>query len=76
MVELTTHRELGRCPAWLAGYPPPICSNTPFPKSELGGFFVTLANGLPDDSEALAICANTRLVTATLGAGQQNQFNP
>lgn len=49
---------------------PPSWGTRPFPAGERAGAFVTLASGMPGDSEALAIRANARLVAATLAAGQ------
>jgi redox-sensitive bicupin YhaK (pirin superfamily) len=53
---------------------PPTWGTKPFPKGERSGSFVTLASGLPGDSEALAIRANARLVAATLEAGQSSGY--
>lgn len=54
---------------------PPSWGTKPFPKGERSGFFVTLASGLPGDSEALQIRANARLVAATLKAGQSAEYH-
>ena len=53
---------------------PPAWGTKPFPKGERSGSFVTLASGLPGDTEALAIRANARLVAATLKAGQSTEY--
>ncbi|WP_341303660.1 pirin family protein [Pseudomonas sp. TMP25] len=53
---------------------PPTWGTKPFPKGERSGAFVTLASGLPGDSEALPIRADARLVAATLKAGQSANY--
>lgn len=53
---------------------PPSWGTKPFPKGERSGAFVTLASGLPADTDALAIRANARLVAATLKAGQSTEY--
>lgn len=53
---------------------PPSWGTKPFPKGERSGSFVTLASGLPADTDALAIRANARLVAATLKAGQSTEY--
>ncbi len=53
---------------------PPSWGTKPFPKGERSGSFVTLASGLPGDTDALAIRANARLVAATLKAGQSTEY--
>lgn len=53
---------------------PPTWGTKPFPKGERSGSFVTLASGLPGDTDALAIRANARLVAATLNAGQSTEY--
>ena len=53
---------------------PPTWGTKPFPKGERSGSFVTLASGLPGDTDALAIRANARLVAATLKAGQSAEY--
>ncbi len=53
---------------------PPSWGTKPFPKGERSGAFVTLASGLPGDTDALAIRANARLVAATLKAGQSTEY--
>jgi quercetin 2,3-dioxygenase len=54
---------------------PPTWGTKPFPKGERSGSFVTLASGLPTDTEALPIRANARLVAATLKAGQSADYH-
>lgn len=53
----------------------PSWGTRPFPRGERAGAFVTLASGMPDDSEALPIRANARLVAATLAAGQSADYS-
>ena len=53
---------------------PPAWGTKPFPKGERSGSFVTLASGLPGDTDALPIRANARLVAATLKAGQSTEY--
>ncbi|NHW01217.1 pirin family protein [Stutzerimonas degradans] len=53
----------------------PSWGTRPFPRDERAGAFVTLASGMPDDSEALPIRANARLVAATLAAGQSADYS-
>jgi len=53
----------------------PSWGSRPFPRGERAGAFVTLASGMPDDSEALPIRANARLVAATLAAGQSADYS-
>ena len=53
---------------------PPTWGTKPFPKGARSGSFVTLASGLPGDTDALAIRANARLVAATLKAGQSAEY--
>ena len=53
---------------------PPSWGTRPFPRGERSGAFVALASGLADDSDALPIRANARLVAATLKAGQAAEY--
>lgn len=53
---------------------PPTWGTQPFPKAERIGAFVTLASGFADDTGALPIRANARLVAATLKAGQSAEY--
>jgi len=53
---------------------PPSWGTRPFPKGDRSGRFVTLASGKPEDSEALHIRADARLVAATLEAGQTAEY--
>jgi redox-sensitive bicupin YhaK (pirin superfamily) len=54
-------REKGGAPRW---------GTKPFPKGDRAGRFVALASGFPDDTEALSIRADARVLGATLAAGQ------
>ncbi|MCP8464290.1 pirin family protein [Pseudomonas sp. ZM23] len=46
----------------------------PFPKGDRAGRFVTLASGYENDTDALRIRADGRLVAATLKAGQSAEY--
>ena len=54
---------------------PPSWGTKPFPKEQRSGSFITLASGLPGDSDALPIRTNARLVAATLKAGQSTEYH-
>ena len=54
---------------------PPAWASKPFPKGEQSGAFITLASGLPGDTEALTIRADARLVTASLEKGQFAEYS-
>jgi hypothetical protein len=54
-------REKGGAPAW---------GSKPFPKGDRSGHFVTLASGFAEDSEALPIRTDARVVGATLKQGE------
>ncbi len=54
-------RETGGQPSWGA---------KPFPKGDRSGRFVTLASGFAEDSDALPIRADARVLGATLKAGE------
>lgn len=54
---------------------PPSWGTKPFPKGERSGSFVTLASGLPGDTDALPIRSNARLVAATLKVGQSTEYH-
>jgi redox-sensitive bicupin YhaK (pirin superfamily) len=60
---IPTHQ--GDAPQWGA---------KPFPKGERSGHFVTLASGYGEDSEALPIRTNARVVGATLKAGETADY--
>jgi hypothetical protein len=53
---------------------PPTWGTKPFPRSERSGSLVTLASGMPGDTEALPIRADARLAAATLEAGQNAEY--
>jgi redox-sensitive bicupin YhaK (pirin superfamily) len=55
----------GGAPSWGA---------KPFPKSDRSGRFVPLASGFPDDKDALPIRTNSRVLGATLKAGEQAEY--
>ena len=54
---------------------PPSWGTKPFPREQRSGSFITLASGLPGESDALPIRANARLVAATLKAGQSTEYH-
>lgn len=53
---------------------PPSWGTRPFPRGERSGAFIALASGLAEDSDALPIRANARLMAATLKAGQTAEY--
>jgi redox-sensitive bicupin YhaK (pirin superfamily) len=55
----------GGAPSWGA---------RPFPKGDRSGRFVTLASGIADDSDALPIRADARVLGATLKAGETAEY--
>ncbi|MBV9747733.1 MAG: pirin family protein, partial [Acetobacteraceae bacterium] len=55
----------GAAPSWGA---------KPFPKGERSGRFVTLASGFADDTDALPIRTDARVVGATLKAGETAEY--
>jgi quercetin 2,3-dioxygenase len=58
-------REKGGAPAW---------GSKPFPKSDRSGRFVTLASGFAEDSDALPIRTDARVLGATLKAGERAEY--
>jgi len=58
-------RERGGAPAWGA---------KPFPKTDRSGRFVTLASGFAEDTDALPIRADARVLGATLKAGETAEY--
>jgi len=54
-------RQKGGSPAW---------GSQPFPKADRSGRFVTLASGFAEDTDALPIRADARVLGATLKAGE------
>ena len=57
--------QRGGAPSWGA---------RPFPKDARAGQFVTLASGLPEDTDALAIRSDARVAGATLKAGETAEY--
>ena len=55
----------GKAPSWGA---------KPFPKDDRSGRFVTLASGFADDTEALPIRSDARVLGATLKAGETVEY--
>jgi quercetin 2,3-dioxygenase len=55
----------GGSPAW---------GSQPFPKGDRSGRFVTLASGLAEDTDALPLRADARVLGATLKAGQSVDY--
>ncbi|PTS82048.1 hypothetical protein DBR00_18180 [Pseudomonas sp. HMWF032] len=53
---------------------PPSWGTKPFPKGDICGRFVTLASGLADDTEALPIRANARVLGAALSPGETLEY--
>ena len=60
---MPTHR--GGSPAW---------GSQPFPKGDRPGRFVTLASGFDEDTDALPIRADVRVLGATLKAGESVDY--
>lgn len=54
---------------------PPAWGQKPFPKSDRAGQFVTLASGFPEDSGALPIRTDARVLGATLKKGQATSYS-
>jgi redox-sensitive bicupin YhaK (pirin superfamily) len=55
----------GQAPSWGA---------KPFPKGERSGRFVTLASGFAEDTDALPIRTDARIIGATLKAGETAEY--
>jgi redox-sensitive bicupin YhaK (pirin superfamily) len=53
---------------------PPSWGAKPFPKGDRAGAFVTLASGYEEDTDALRIRTDARLVAATVKAGQSAEY--
>ena len=53
---------------------PPAWGAKPFPKSDRAGRFITLASGLADYADALAIRTDARVLGATLRAGETADY--
>ncbi|MCK6443284.1 pirin family protein [Elstera cyanobacteriorum] len=58
--------ERGGAPSW---------GTKPFPKGERSGQFVTLASGYAEDTDALPIRTDARVVGATLKAGETAEYH-
>jgi quercetin 2,3-dioxygenase len=54
----------------------PTWGAKPFPKADRSGQFVAIASGQADDSDALPIRANARVLAATLRAGESAHYTP
>ena len=54
---------------------PPSWGAKPFPKGNRAGAFVTLASGYEEDTDALRIRTDARLVAATIKAGQSAEYS-
>lgn len=54
---------------------PPAWGTKPFPKGERSGSFVTLASGMPGDTETLPIRADARVAAAALQASQTADYH-
>ncbi|MHB1058994.1 MAG: pirin family protein [Rhodanobacter sp.] len=53
---------------------PPSWGARPFPKGERSGRFVALASGFEEDSEALPLRTDARVLGATLKAGESTEY--
>jgi redox-sensitive bicupin YhaK (pirin superfamily) len=53
---------------------PPSWGARPFPKGERSGRFVALASGFEDDTEALPLRTDARVLGATLKAGESTEY--
>ena len=53
---------------------PPSWGARPFPKGDRSGRFVALASGFKDDTEALPLRTNARVLGATLKAGESTEY--
>jgi quercetin 2,3-dioxygenase len=53
---------------------PPSWGARPFPKGERSGRFVALASGFEDDTEALPLRTDARVLGATLNAGESTDY--
>jgi quercetin 2,3-dioxygenase len=54
----------------------PTWGAKPFPKADRSGQFVAIASGQADDTDALPIRANARVLAATLKAGESARYTP
>jgi len=53
----------------------PTWGSKPFPKADRSGKLVTIASGLPDDTEALPIRADARVLATTLKKGESAEYD-
>jgi redox-sensitive bicupin YhaK (pirin superfamily) len=53
----------------------PHWGTKPFPKSDRAGRFIVLASGFVEDTDALVICSDARVLGATLAAGQSLTYD-
>ncbi len=53
----------------------PTWGSKPFPKADRSGKLVTIASGLPGDSEALPIRADARVLATTLKKGESAEYD-
>ena len=54
----------------------PTWGSKPFPKPNRSGNFVTIASGFADDTDALPIRADARVLATTLKAGESAHYRP
>lgn len=54
----------------------PTWGSKPFPKSDRSGKLVTIASGFEQDTDALPIRAEARVLATTLKAGESTQYTP
>jgi quercetin 2,3-dioxygenase len=54
----------------------PTWGSKPFPKPDRSGNFVTIASGFADDTDALPIRADARVLATTLKAGESAHYRP
>lgn len=54
----------------------PAWGSRPFPKSDRAGQWVVLASGMPQDTQALRIGADARVLGATVSAGSALSYTP
>jgi quercetin 2,3-dioxygenase len=52
----------------------PVWGSQPFPKGDRSGRFVTLASGFDEDTDALPIRSDARVLGATLKAGESVDY--
>ena len=53
----------------------PTWGSKPFPKADRSGKLVTIASGLPDDTDALPIRADARVLATTLKKGESAEYD-